>query len=96
MTTTPWDAEAVIYDASYVKFRELNISYAFPQDWVSKVKLTKANFGIVIRNLAVFTEVPNVDSETFSRSEEAGNIPGLDNGGTPSVRNIAFNLNLRF
>jgi TonB-linked SusC/RagA family outer membrane protein len=88
--------EAVIYDASYLKFRELNISYDLPEDWVSKMKLNNANFGIVIRNLAIFTDVPNVDAETFSRSEEAGNVPGLDRGGTPSVRNIAFNLNLKF
>lgn len=88
--------EAVIYDASYLKFREVNLSYAFPQDWVSKVKLTQMNFGIVVRNLAVFTAVPNVDAEVFSSSNEAGAVPGLDNGGIPSVRNIAFNLNLKF
>ena len=88
--------EAVIYDASYLKFRELNVSYAFPQDWVNKVKLAGARAGIVVRNLAVFTEVPNVDAETFSNSNQAGAVPGLDNGGTPSVRNIAFNLNLKF
>ncbi len=88
--------EAVIYNASYVKFREFNISYAFPQSWVSKAKLTNANFGIVVRNLAVFTKVPNVDAETYSGSNEAGAVPGLDRGGTPSVRNIAFNLNLKF
>ena len=88
--------EAVIYDASYLKFREVNLSYAFPEEWVSRVKLTKVNFGIVVRNLAVFTEVPNVDAEVFSNSEQAGAVPGLDNGGIPSVRNIAFNLNLKF
>ena len=88
--------EAVIYDASYVKFRELSLSYAFPQDWISKMKLTGANFGIVVRNLAIVTAVPNVDAETFSKSDDAGNVPGYDNGGIPSVRNIAFNLNLKF
>lgn len=88
--------EAVIYDASYLKFRELNISYALPESWVSSMKLTNANFGIVIRNLAILTDVPNVDAETFSNSNQAGAVPGLDRGGTPSVRTIAFNLNMKF
>lgn len=88
--------EAVIYDATYLKFRELSLSFAFPQTLLSKLSVKSARIGAVIRNLAVWTEVPNVDAETFSFSNQAGAVPGLDRGGTPSLRNIAFNLNLKF
>jgi len=88
--------EAVIYDASYLKLREMSISYALPEGLLSKISVRSARIGVVMRNLAVWTEVPNVDAETFSRSEQAGFVPGLDRGGVPSLRNIAFNLNLKF
>ncbi|MDW3648526.1 MAG: SusC/RagA family TonB-linked outer membrane protein [Bacteroidia bacterium] len=88
--------EAVIYDASYIKFRELSFSIALPNSFISKLSLQSARAGIVVRNLAVWTDVPNVDAETFSFSNQAGAVPGLDRGGIPSVRNIALNLNLKF
>lgn len=88
--------EAVIYDASYLKLRELKFSYTFPQSWVENINLQQASIGVVVRNVAVWTEVPNVDAETFSFSNQAGAIPGLDRGGIPSVRNIALNMNLKF
>ena len=88
--------EAVIYDATYLKLRELNFSYQLPESVLSKVAVRSASIGVVMRNLAVWTEVPNVDAETFSQSEQAGFVPGLDRGGIPSLRNIAFTLNLKF
>ena len=95
------DAEipaAVIYDASYLKFRELSVSYALPEKFLSKLAVRSANVGVVMRNIAVWSDVPNVDPETFSSAEDnaAGAIPGFDNGGIPSLRDIAFNLNLKF
>lgn len=88
--------EAVIYDASYLKLREASISFSFPKKLLSKLDIQSARMGLVSRNLAVWTEVPNVDAETFSQSQQAGNVPGLDRGGIPSLRNLAFTLNLKF
>lgn len=90
--------DAVIYDATYLKLRELSVSYALPERFLSKIAVRSAQIGVVMRNIAVWTEVPNVDAETFSSAEDgaAGAIPGFDAGGIPSLRNIAFNLNLKF
>ncbi|MFK7921559.1 MAG: SusC/RagA family TonB-linked outer membrane protein [Bacteroidia bacterium] len=88
--------EAVMFDATYLKFRELSFSYTLPTAFLAKARIRSARLGVVVRNLAVWTEVPNVDAETFSFSDQAGAVPGLDRGGIPSVRNIALNLNLKF
>ncbi|GAB5554247.1 MAG: SusC/RagA family TonB-linked outer membrane protein [Saprospiraceae bacterium] len=90
--------DAVIYDATYLKLRELSVSYALPESLLSKIAVRSARIGVVMRNIAVWTEVPNVDAETFSNAQDgaAGAIPGFDGGGIPSLRNIAFNLNLKF
>jgi hypothetical protein len=43
---------AFIYDASYVKLREMVLSYALPQTWVAKTKIIKgAEFSVIGRNL---------------------------------------------
>ncbi len=90
--------DAVIYDASYLKLRELSVSYDLPKNLISKIAVRSARIGVVMRNIAVWTDVPNVDAETFSTAEDnaAVAIPGFDRGGVPSLRNIAFNLNLKF
>lgn len=88
--------EAVIYDATYLKLRELSVSFQFPDALLARMSVESARMGIVVRNLAVWTKVPNVDAETFSRSDQAGNVPGYDEGGIPSARTIALNLNLKF
>ena len=88
--------EAVIYDATYLKFRELKLSYDIPKTFSSKLAIHDASVSMVVRNVAVWSKVPNVDPETFSSSQQAGAIPGYDNGGIPSVRNVAINVKLRF
>ncbi len=88
--------EAVMYDATYLKFRELKLTYDIPQKITGNLAVQAASISLVVRNLAVWTKVPNVDPETFSGSQQAGAIPGYDSGGVPSVRNVAFNVNVRF
>lgn len=87
---------AVMYDATYLKLRELRLSYMVPESLISATVFQAASVSLVVRNLAVWSHVPNVDPETFSGSQQGGNIPGYDSGGVPSVRNIALNINLRF
>ena len=88
--------EAVIYDATYLKLRELKLAYNFPEKMLKNTFIKDAMISMVVRNLFVLSHVPNVDPETFSGSQQAGAIPGYDTGGIPSTRNIAFNLNIKF
>ena len=88
--------EAVMYDATYLKFREVVLSYRLPENWIASSFVRSATFSFVVRNLALWTDIPNVDAETFSGSQQAGAIPGYDSGGVPSVRNFALNINLMF
>lgn len=87
--------EAVMYDATYLKLREIRLSYDFSDLLNHRTILKNALASVVVRNVAVWTEIPNVDPETFAGTS-AGAIPGMDFGAVPSVRNIAFNLNLKF
>ena len=86
--------EAFVYSASYVKLREVKIGYTFPSQWVKGVGLQSATVSLVGRNLwIIHKNVPNIDPETAFNT---GNGQGLEDLTLPTVRNIGFNVNLKF
>jgi TonB-linked SusC/RagA family outer membrane protein len=86
--------EAFIYSASYVKLREIKIGYTFPSQWVKGIGLQSATVSLVGRNLwIIHKNVPNIDPETAFNT---GNAQGLEDLTLPTVRNIGFNINLKF
>ncbi|MEN0054447.1 MAG: SusC/RagA family TonB-linked outer membrane protein [Mucilaginibacter sp.] len=86
--------EPFVYSASYVKLREIKLGYTVPQKWAKSIGFQGASFAIVGRNLLIIHKnVPNIDPETaFS----TGNGQGLEDLTLPTVRNIGFNVNLKF
>ncbi|MBZ4189182.1 SusC/RagA family TonB-linked outer membrane protein [Niabella beijingensis] len=86
--------EEYVYDASYVKLREVKLGYNLPQQWIRKIGFQGASLSVVGRNLwIIHKKVPNIDPEVaFS----TGNAQGLEDLTLPTVRNIGFNLNLKF
>ncbi len=86
--------EAFIYDASYIKLREVKLGYAFPSNWVKGIGLQSATVSVVGRNLwIIHKNAPNIDPETAFNT---GNGQGLEDLTLPTVRNIGFNINLKF
>jgi len=83
-----------VYDASYIKLRELTLTYNLPKNWISKLSLTKATVGIVGSNLWIISKnLPYADPEA---SQGSGNIQGWQSGVMPSTRNVGLTLNLQF
>lgn len=82
-----------VFDADYIKLRELTLTYTFPQ------KMTGPFSGVQIsafaRNLATWgLDNKNYDPEMASTG--SGNIQGLEGGNLPSSRTIGMNLRLQF
>jgi TonB-linked SusC/RagA family outer membrane protein len=73
------------YDASFVKLREITLTYNFPAQMLSNTFLKRASISLVGRNLWLWSDIKEVDPD-----------PGADNLQTPSTRNIGFNLNVTF
>jgi TonB-linked SusC/RagA family outer membrane protein len=85
---------AFVFDASYVKLRELVISYSIPKAKLSKVWLQGATFSLVGGNLWIISKnLPHADPEA---SQGAGNVQGWQSGVMPSVRNLGFSVKLQF
>lgn len=88
-------AEGVMYDASFVKLRELQIGYAIPVKMLSKLPFTAINISLVGRNLWLKDNVPHIDPETMSYSGGTA-LPGIENMAIPSTRSYGINLSLKF
>ncbi|BDD05743.1 SusC/RagA family TonB-linked outer membrane protein [Aureibacter tunicatorum] len=87
-------AEADVYDASYIKLREVSLAYKIPNKLISKVGIQDMVFSVVGRNLALlYSEVPHIDPEYAVSS---GNVQGLEGAATPMTASWGFNLNFKF
>lgn len=86
--------EEFVYDASFIKLRELSIGYNFPKTIINKIGLSDLSVSVVGRNLwNIYDKVPLVDPES---SFNNGNAQGLEMYGLPATRSIGFNLNVKF
>lgn len=88
-------AAAFVYDASYVKLRELTFTYSFPQDLISKWKVFKGiDVSVIGRNLwIIHKNLPYADPE---ENLTAGNAQGYQSGAYPTTRSVGVNLKLKF
>ena len=87
--------EVGMFDASFLKLREVKISYSLPQTLLQGTPIRSATISAVGRNLALWTENPHFDPETISFN--GGTIvPGVEDMATPTSRSIGFNLNVTF
>lgn len=83
-----------MYDASYVKLRELALSYNFPSEIIEKLSLTGLELSVIGSNLwIIHKNVPYADPEGGMTS---GNIQGHHQGVYPSLREFGFNVKLQF
>lgn len=86
--------ESAIFDASYVKLRELSLGYSFSPALLKKVKIQSAKISLVGRNVwMIFKNTPHIDPEIDAKG---GNQQGFGYGELPSSRSIGANLSLSF
>lgn len=87
-------AEANVYDASYVKLREVALSYRLPRLWTQKLHLQEAFVTLTGRNLwTIYKSVPNIDPESALTT---GNAQGVEAYSLPTTRSFGVNLSVKF
>jgi hypothetical protein len=84
-----------MYDASFLKLREVKLGYSLPTALAQKIGAQKVAISIVGRNLFLWTENPHFDPEVFSFNGNT-TLPGVEDMATPSSRSFGLNLNLTF
>lgn len=87
--------EANIFDASYVKLRQVRLGYSLPSSILNNLGPVRAlNIALVGNNVwMIHKNIPHIDPETvFSNTK----VPGLESQVAPKTRSFGFNLNLEF
>jgi hypothetical protein len=83
-----------IEDGSYVKLRELSLSYLFDQPWVSgRTGLSSIEVKLAGRNLHTWTKYTGWDPETNLAGAEVP-ITGVDFFNNPQTRSFVLTMTL--
>lgn len=84
-----------VYDGSYVKLREVGITYNLPQDLISRIgPIQGVSLSAIGRNLwIIHKNLPHADPE---QGIAAGNVQGYQGAVHPSTRDVTLNLKLEF
>ncbi|MGB8375908.1 MAG: SusC/RagA family TonB-linked outer membrane protein, partial [Salegentibacter sp.] len=88
--------ERWLFDASYIKLREVRLGYTFGKDLIANLPFEAINLALIARNPAmIWQEAPDgIDPSEISRGSQS--ISWYESGQLPSVRSYGVNLNITF
>jgi outer membrane receptor protein involved in Fe transport len=92
---TIWSvASPNVFDASFVKLRELSLGYRLPNSLTSRLPIDDVRFRLFGRNLAILhSNLPYLDPQGVNG---AGNLQGLENAQVPTTRSMGFDISFKF
>jgi hypothetical protein len=83
-----------VYDASFVKLREMTLGYTLPKHLFAKNFIQGLTFTVIGRNLWIIDKnMPYSDPEAGLSS---GNVQGYQSGAYPSTKDYGFSIKLEF
>jgi len=88
--------EEWLYDASYVKLRELRVQYNLGKNIMDKLPFETMSFALIARNpIMIWQEAPKgINPSEISTGAQS--ISWYESGQLPSVRSYGINLNVTF
>lgn len=88
--------EEWLYDASYIKLRELKFGYTFNKSSFANLPFERATIALIVRNpLMIWQKAPEgLDPSEISTGSES--ISWFESGQTNTVRSFGVNLNIIF
>ena len=82
--------EATIISRTFVKLREVVLTYSLPKRYLQGTFINQANISFVGRNLLYFAAKTDIDIEQYAGSDFGSGLQ------TPTQRRLGFNLNFTF
>ncbi|MDQ6633384.1 MAG: TonB-dependent receptor, partial [Gemmatimonadota bacterium] len=84
---SPW-----VYDASFVKLREARATISVPLHRFGAFNTQQLRLSIIGRNLALWTDAPNIDPETILSNSTV--VRGTEMGQLPTARSVGVQVTL--
>jgi hypothetical protein len=86
--------ELFVHDASFIKLRQVVLSYRLPSGFLKVLGVQSASVALVGRNLLIlYKKTDNFDPE---QSLTNGAAQGIESIGLPRTRSYGINLSLKF
>lgn len=86
--------ERWVQDGSWIRLRDVNLTYQIPASISRKMGMSRASVGVYGRNILLFTNYGGIDPET---NLNGPNAPvGLDAFTTPNMRSYGATVNVSF
>jgi outer membrane receptor protein involved in Fe transport len=87
-------SEDNVYDGTFVKLREVALTYSLPSITLNKVGINSASLTLAGRNLLVITDYPGIDPETNLTGDSNG--IGLDYFNQPLTKSYSLAVRVQF
>lgn len=90
--------ENAVFSATYVKLREVTLSYRLPKNWISKINIQNASVAVVATNVYEWTKAGiHIDPERAYRNTGNGWVQGSEYYNMmPWTGTLGFKLNFDF
>lgn len=85
-----------LLNATYVKLREVNLTYVFPSKWFNKTYVGGASLSLYGNNLLIWTPESNKYVDPEINSVSSSNVQGFDFSAQPSLRRYGMTLKFTF
>ncbi len=90
-------SRGTVVDRSYIKLRDLYLSYDIPKKWLGKISISRVTIGVIGHNLLLWTPKENnfVDPESTTWGGDLESEFGEFAVG-PSIRSVSFSLKITY
>lgn len=86
-------SDALVYDGSYFKIKQIQLGYSLPKTLLSKAYINNLRLYVSLEDFFTFTSYPGLDPEAAASSTSG---MGIDKGGYPSSKKVVLGFNIEF
>lgn len=86
-------SDALVYDGSYFKVKQIQLGYTLPRRWVNRAAIQNVRLYASLDDFFTFTKYPGFDPEAAA-SSTAG--MGVDKGAYPCSKKVVLGFNIEF
>ena len=89
-----WSSDAMIFDGSFFKIKQIQLGYTLPQNLTRKIAVDDLRVFVSLDDYFTFTNYPGADPETATTGR--ADAMGYDSGSYPTMKKVVFGVNLTF
>jgi len=86
-------SDALVYDGSFFKVKQIQLGYTFPKSWLQKVRVGNLRVYSSLEDFITFTKYPGFDPEAAANSTSG---MGIDKGSYPFSKKVVLGFNIEF